>query len=89
MVSRHWNEDAFERMNERLATRPEMMARRRSIAEHPFGHLKSWVMGDGRLLLKGLAGTQAEMALAILAVNLKRTIKILGSRPLIARLAAG
>lgn len=87
MISRHWHEDAFERMNARLAAAPEMMSKRRSIVEHPFGHLKCWVMGDGRLLLKGLSGARTEMAIAVLAVNLKRAMKILGHRPMIARLA--
>jgi hypothetical protein len=87
LVQRHWHEDAFERMSRRMAAAPDMMAKRRSLAEHPFGQIKYWVMGDARLLLRGLNGVRTEMALAVLARNLKRVVNILGTRNLIARLA--
>jgi transposase len=86
-VSRHWHEDAFERMALRLREQPQMMAHRRSIAEHPFGHLKRWVLGDGRLLLRGLRGARTEMALAVLARNLGRVMNIVGPKTLVARMA--
>ena len=87
-LQRHWHEEAFERMQRRLALAPNMMTRRRSLAEHPFAQLKYDVLGDrGRLLLRGLQGARAEMALAVLARNLKRAIAVLGSRNLIQRLA--
>ncbi len=53
----------------------EMMERRRSIVEHPFGNLKQWLFGNGRLLRRQLEGTSAEMALAVTAYNLKRAIR--------------
>lgn len=88
-LQRHWHEEAFERMQKRLAQAPQMMTRRRSLAEHPFAQLKYGVMGDrGRLLLRGLKGARAEMALAVLARNLKRAIAILGARNLAERLAS-
>ncbi|WP_275013635.1 transposase, partial [Pseudomonas syringae group genomosp. 3] len=62
----------------------EMMANRRSIVEHPFGNLKQWLFGNGRFLLRQLEGTKAEMALAVNAYNLKRAIKVLGVRHLMA-----
>ncbi len=86
-VSRHEHVEAFERMVDRLAKDPGIMKRRKAIAEHPFAQIKCWVMGDGRLLLRGLQGARTEMALAVLARNLRRVINILGSRALIARLA--
>lgn len=89
LVQRHWHEDAFERMAKRLANAPDMMIKRRSLAEHPFGQIKCWVMGDARLLLRGLQGARTEMALAVLARNLGRVVNILGTRNLIARLATG
>ena len=88
-IQRHWHEDAFERMVQRLADAPDMMAKRRCLAEHPFGQIKCWVMGDARLLLRGLHGARTEMALAVLARNLKRVGNILGTRNFIATLAAG
>jgi Transposase DDE domain len=39
-VSRLENEDALERMEERLAERPDILDRRREIVEHPFGTIK-------------------------------------------------
>ena len=86
-VSRHDHVAAFDRMVRRLAARPQIMRRRKAIAEHPFAQIKCSVMGDGRLLLKGLRGARTEIALAVLARNLRRVINILGSRALIARLA--
>jgi len=89
-IQRHWHEAAFERMQKRLALAPEMMSRRRSLAEHPFAQIKYDVMGDrGRMLLRNLRGARTEMALAVLARNLKRVIAILGTRNLVERLAAG
>lgn len=83
-VSRHAHEEAFERMEQRMQAHPEMMANRRSIVEHPFGNLKQWLFGNGRFLLRQLEGTKAEMALAVNAYNLKRAIKVLGVRHLMA-----
>lgn len=79
-VTRHFDEAAFERMAERLAAHPEAMAKRRAIVEHPFGSLKCRVLGNGRLLLRHLAGARTEMALAILAYNFRRASNLLGPR---------
>ncbi|NJD89752.1 MAG: IS1182 family transposase [Betaproteobacteria bacterium] len=87
-LQRHWHEEAFERMAQRLAATPGMMVQRRSLAEHPFGQIKCWIMGDARLLLKGMHGARTEMALAVLARNLRRVLSILGTRRLIETLAA-
>ena len=66
-----------------------MMGLRRSLAEHPFAQIKYGVMGDrGRLLLRGLQGARTEMALAVLARNLKRVMAILGTRNIVKRLAS-
>lgn len=86
-VSRHVYEEAFERMHRRLADAPDMMKWRRSIAEHPFAQLKYWVMGNGRFLLRGLSGARTEMALAVLARNLKRAMNILGNQAAMRRMA--
>jgi transposase len=83
-LTRHAQEAAFERMEQRMRAHPEMMTRRRSIVEHPFGNLKQWLFGNGRFLLRQLKGARAEMALAVQAYNLKRAIKVLGAQKLIA-----
>lgn len=67
-----------------MRAHPEMMTRRRSIVEHPFGNLKQWLFGNGRFLLRQLKGARAEMPLAVQAYNLKRAIKVLGAQKLIA-----
>ena len=67
-------------MAQRMQLHPEMMERRRSIVEHPFGNLKQWLFGNGRFLLRHLEGTRAEMALAVTAYNLKRAIAVLGAK---------
>lgn len=79
-LKRHRYEAAFERMAERLKANPEMMVKRRSVVEHPFGNLKQWAMGTGRFLLRQLQGARAEMALAVTSYNMKRALNILGTR---------
>ncbi|WP_166367133.1 IS1182 family transposase [Pseudomonas akapageensis] len=78
-VSRHAQEEAFERMEKRMRAHPEMMVKRRSIVEHPFGNLKQWLFGNGRFLVRHLRGARAEMSLAVLGYNLKRALKVLGA----------
>ena len=82
-VTRHVHEAAFARMQQRLQAQPEMMVKRRSIVEHPFGNLKQWILGNGRFLLRQLQGARTEMALAVQAYNLKRALNVLGARRLI------
>ena len=77
-VTRHFEEDALERMRERLARYPQAMALRRQTAEHPFANLKHRILGNGRFLLRGLSGASAEMALAVLAYNFRRALNLLG-----------
>lgn len=77
-VSRHEHEAAGERMAARMAGSPDKMVARRSLVEHPYAVLKYWIMGHGRLLMRGLRGAGTEMALAVNVFNLKRAINILG-----------
>jgi transposase len=86
-VSRHFEEEALERMGERLRRYPQAMALRRETVEHPFANLKYRILGNGRFLLRGLAGAGGEMALAVLAYNFKRALNLLGSAQMRRRLA--
>lgn len=86
-ISRWEHEDVIERMQKRLEAMPEASNVRRSTVEHTFGTLKAW-MGSTHFLTKTLPRVSTEMSLHVLAYNLKRTMKILGIKPLIAAMKA-
>ncbi len=86
-VSRHNHEAALESARARLEADPNKMRERRSLVEHPFGTLKTHILGNGRLLLRGASGARAEMALAVLAYNFRRVSNILGNGRIIEVLA--
>lgn len=50
---------------------------RRQTVEHPFGTIKSW-MGATHFQMKTLKIVSTEMALHVLAYNMKRVMSILG-----------
>ncbi len=64
-------------MAERLKARPDILARRREIVEHPFGSIKQW-MNQGAFLMRGLDKVRAEFSLTALVYNMRRAINILG-----------
>ena len=70
----------------RLDHHPEKMTVRRSTAEHPFGTIKSW-MGATHFLTKRLPKVATEMALNVLAYNIKRVMAIIGVAGLLEALA--
>lgn len=80
---RRWeHEDILEVIQRRLDEHPEKMRQRRETVEHPFGTIKSW-MGYTHFQMKTLKHVGTEMALNVLAYNIKRVINILGIRALI------
>lgn len=85
-VSRHPAEEALERMRQRLELYPQAMAIRRETVEHPFANLKYRILGNGRLLLRGMHGAGGEMALAVLAHNFRRALNVLGTSAMRQRL---
>jgi hypothetical protein len=78
-VARHLCEDALQANAQRLAQHPEMMALRRQTVEHPFADLKHRILGNARLLMRGLEGARSELSLAVLAYNLKRAFNMRGA----------
>ena len=78
LVRRHLHEEALQRMHQRAT--PEAMRRRRCTVEHPFAGLKYRIFGHPRLLMRGLAGAAAEMAIATTVWNLKRAMAMLGAQ---------
>ncbi len=84
---RRWESEAvLDRVQERLDRNPGMMQVRRETVEHPFGTLKAW-MGATHFKMKTLKHVGTEMALHVLAYNIKRVIGILGVRELIQAIA--
>jgi len=82
-ITRWEHEHLLEAVQRRLDEHPEKMKQRRETVEHPFGTIKSW-MGYTHFQMKTLKRVGTEMALHVLAYNLKRVINIIGIRPLIA-----
>lgn len=88
LVNRHFHEVALERARDRCVARPDVMRLRRALVEHPFGTLKERILGNGRFLLRGLAGARTEFSLAALAYNFKRVANILGVESMARAVAA-
>jgi transposase len=86
-VSRWVHDDVLERAETRLRGKPDMMLTRRSLVEHPFGTMKS-CSGGTHLLTKRLPGVSTEVSLQILAYNIKRAVKLLGTQKIIATIRA-
>jgi transposase len=82
-VTRWEHEEVLVKMQRRLDRDPAKMQIRRQTAEHPFGTLKAW-MGATHFLTRTLGRVSTEMSLHVLAYNLKRMMKIMGTGPLIA-----
>ena len=81
------HEHLLDAVQQRLDANPQAMRQRRETVEHPFGTMKAR-MGATHFLTKTLPKVAAEMALSVLAYNLTRVMNIVGTRPLIAAIAA-
>jgi len=81
-VSRWEHQAVLEQMQARLDHAPDMMRIRRQTVEHPFGTIKAW-MGATHFLTRTIEKVSTEMSLHVLAYNMKRVIKLLGSAELI------
>ena len=67
----------LEKVQARLDSTPHAMTMRRSTVEHPFGTIKCW-MGATHFLTKTLPKVATEMALNVLAYNMKRVMNLIG-----------
>ena len=76
-ISRWEHEAVLERVQQRLDRDPNKMTLRRQTAEHPFGTIKAW-MGATHFLMRRRCNVATEMALNVLAYNMKPVIAILG-----------
>jgi transposase len=86
-ITRWEHERVVEAAERRLDENPQAMRTRRNTVEHPFGTIKSW-MGATHFQMRTLKKVSTEMALHVLAYNLKRVMTILGIGPLIAAIRA-
>ncbi len=86
-ITRWEHEHILEAIEQRLDEHPEKMRERRETVEHPFGTIKYW-MGATHFQMKTLKRVGTEMALHVLAYNMKRVMAILGIGPLIAAISA-
>ncbi len=77
-VSRYVYEASLEAMQRRIDKHPEVMRIRRQTVEHPFGTIKDW-MGATHFLTWSLERVRTAMSLRVLAYNLKRVMKIVGT----------
>jgi transposase len=76
-ITRWEHEAVLETVQARFDRHPEKMAVRRQTAEHPFGTIKCW-MGATHFLTKRMPKVATEMALNVLAYNMKRVMMIAG-----------
>jgi hypothetical protein len=79
-VSPFANEDALDRMAERLKGRPQVLDRRCEIVEHPFGCIEQWI-NPGAFPMRGLENVRAKFGLTALVHNLHRALSFLGVGP--------
>jgi len=86
-VSRFENEAVLDRMQARIARRPDILDQRRETVEHPFGSIKQW-MNQGAFLMRGLEKVRGEFSLTALAYNLRRVLNIVELPKLIAAIPA-
>ena len=85
-IGRWEHEAVLEKVQARLDHNPDAMRVRRSTAEHPFGTIKCW-MGATHFLMTTLPKVATEMALNVLAYNMKRVIAIMGVDALLEAMA--
>lgn len=81
-VKRWVHHEVLERLQARLAAHPEVLRRRKGLAEHPFGTIKV-ALNHERLLLRGLKSVATEIKLTVLSYNFKRVLSILGAATMI------
>jgi len=82
-ITREANEHLMEAMAARLKAQPEKFKLRKELAEHPFGTIKR-ALGYTHFLLKGLEKVRTEWSLITLSYNLKRVLKLVSFKRLMA-----
>ncbi|MFQ6083482.1 MAG: transposase, partial [Candidatus Aminicenantia bacterium] len=70
-------EEVLEEMKERVKRERDKVKKRNLMTEHIFGTMKRG-FNQGYMLMRGKEKTGAEMALTVLAYNIKRVLNIIG-----------
>jgi len=86
-VTRWDYEHLVDEMRDRLRSAADPMTLRRSTVEHPFGTIKAW-MGTTHFLMRRLKNVRTEMALNVLAYNIKRMVALVGIKGLMVAIPA-
>ncbi|MEM7530493.1 MAG: IS1182 family transposase [Pseudomonadota bacterium] len=85
---RRWEHEAvLDRVQRRLDQDPSKLALRSMTVEHPFGTIKAW-MGATHFRMRRLKNVATEMALHVLAYNIRRVVGIIGIPALLAAIRA-
>jgi hypothetical protein len=84
-LTRWVDEHLLEEREQRVRSRPEVMKRRKELAEHPCGTMQRW-WDDGYLLMRGLEKVRTECRLTVLASNLRRVLNLVEIPRLLATL---
>ena len=85
-IERWEHEAVLETVQARITAQPEVMAKRKTLVEHPFGTIKFW-WGQGAFLCRGMEMVQAEFTLSALAYNMRRALNVVGVAGLLKKLA--
>ena len=86
-ITRWEHEHLIDAIYARMEEMPETMRVRRCTVEHPFGTIKAW-MGATHFQMRKLRNVRTEMALNVLAYNIKRMINMIGAGALLRAIAA-
>jgi len=86
-IERWEYEAVLDRVQSRLDDDPSKIPLRRKTVEHPFGTIKGW-MGATHFQMKTLTHVRTEIALHVLAYNMKRVMAIVGVAGLIKAMGA-
>jgi hypothetical protein len=86
-ITRWEHEHLVDEMQDRIAGGAGLMRLRRSTVEHPFGTIKA-CMGATHFQMRRLGNVRTEMALHVLAYNIKRMLSMIGVRGLMKALRA-
>ncbi|GAC12596.1 IS1182 family transposase [Paraglaciecola chathamensis] len=77
-MKRWVHENVIDSMHERLKKASHITVTRKQTVEHPFGTIKMW-MGATHYLTRRIKNVSTETSLHVLAYNLKRMMRIMGT----------